>query len=53
MTVKIIRKEYISILRKNMISLKFRLKKINKTTNFLLEEIKHNGLINKKYKKTC
>ena len=31
----------------------FRLKEINKTRNYLIEEIKQNKLINKKAKKVC
>ena len=34
-------------------SLMFRLRKIDKTRNDLLEEIKLNALMNEKYKKTC
>ena len=37
-------------------SLKFRLKKINETRNYILDEIKqikHNDLMSKKYKKKC
>ena len=34
-------------------SLEFRLRKINETRNQLLDEIKHNGLMSDKYKKTC
>ena len=34
-------------------SLEFRLRKINETRNYLLDEIKHNGLMSDKYKKTC
>ena len=34
-------------------SLEFRLRKINETRNYLLDEIKHNDLITEKYKKTC
>ena len=34
-------------------SLEFRLRKINETRNQLLDEIKHNGLMGDKYKKTC
>ena len=34
-------------------SLKFRLKKIDETKNYILEEIKHNNLMSQKYKKTC
>ena len=34
-------------------SLECRLRKIDKTRNYLLEEIKHNDLISEKYKKTC
>ena len=46
-------KKYISILRINMSSLEFRLKKIYETRNYLLDEIKHNDLIGEKHKKTC
>ena len=48
--------EYISILKTNMIeeaSLEFRLRKIDETRNYLLGEIKHNDLMNEKYKKAC
>ena len=34
-------------------SLEFRLRKIDKTRNYLLDEIKHKVLMSKKYKKTC
>ena len=34
-------------------SLEFRLREINDTRNFLLDEIKHNDLMCEKYKKTC
>ena len=34
-------------------SLEFRLRKINETRNQLLDEVKHNGLMSDKYKKTC
>ena len=34
-------------------SLEFRLRKTDETRNYLLEEIKHNDLMNEKYKKTC
>ena len=36
-----------------MASLEFRLKKIDETRNYLLNEIKHNNLVNEKHKKTC
>ena len=36
-----------------MTSLDFRLKKIDETRNFLLDEIKHNDLISEKCKKAC
>ena len=36
-----------------MSSLEFRLRKINETRNYLLDEIKHNDLMSEKYKKTC
>ena len=34
-------------------SLEFRLRKIDETRNYLLDEIKHNDLMSEKYKKTC
>ena len=34
-------------------SLEFRLRKIDETTNYVLDEIKHNDLVSKKYKKMC
>ena len=34
-------------------SLEFRLRKIDETRNYLLDEIKYNDLISEKYKKTC
>ena len=40
------------MLRTNMSSLEFRLRKIDERKN-LLEEIKHNDLMSEKYKKTC
>ena len=45
----------ISILKANIVEeaiLEFRLRKIDKAKNYLLNEIKHNDLISKKYKKT-
>ena len=36
-----------------MSSHQFSLKKVDETRNYLLGEIKHNGLIGEKYKKTC
>ena len=33
-----------------MASLEFRLKKIDETRNYLIEDIKHNDLMNEKYK---
>ena len=33
--------------------LEFRLKKLDETRNYFLEEIKHNDLMSKKHKKTC
>ena len=36
-----------------MSSLQFRLRKIDETRNYLLEEIKNNDLISEKYKKIC
>ena len=46
-------KQYINILRINMSSLQFTLKKIDETRNYLLDEIKHNNLMSLKHKKTC
>ena len=34
-------------------SLEIRLRKIDKTRNYLLDDIKHNDLMSEKYKKTC
>ena len=34
-------------------NLEFRLRKIDETRNYILDEIKHNNLMGKKYKKTC
>ena len=36
-----------------MASLELRLKKIDETGNYLLDEIKHNDLMREKHKKTC
>ena len=36
-----------------MSSLEFRLKQIDETINYLLDEIEHNDLMSEKYKKTC
>ena len=44
---------YISILRTNIASLEFRLKKIHETRNYLLEKVKHNDLTSEKHKKVC
>ena len=49
-------KQYVSVLKINMVevaSLKFRLRKIDETRNYLLDEIKHNYLMSEKYKNTC
>ena len=35
-----------------MSNFEFRLRKIDETRNYLLDEIKHNDLMSKKYKKT-
>ena len=35
-----------------MLSLEIRFKKIDKTKNYLLDEIKHDDLMSEKYKKT-
>ena len=37
----------------NMTSLNFRLKKIDKTRDYLLREIKHSHLMIKKHKQVC
>ena len=34
-------------------SLEFRLRKMDKTRNYVLDEIKQNDLMREKYKKTC
>ena len=34
-------------------SLEFRLRKIDETTNYLLDEMKHKDLMSEKYKKAC
>ena len=34
-------------------SLQLKLRKVDETRNYLLEEINHNNLISEKYKKTC
>ena len=47
-------KEYISIITINMVeeeSVEFRLREIDETRNYLLDEIKHNNLMREKYKK--
>ena len=46
-------KKYISILRINMSSLEFRLRKIDEARNYILDEINHNDLMTEKYKKIC
>ena len=33
--------------------LEFRLRRIDETRNYILKEIKHNDVINEKYKKAC
>ena len=39
--------------RRSKSTLEFRLRKIYKIRNYLLDEIKHNDLMSEKYKKTC
>ena len=54
MIIKRMTKEYISIITMNMVeeeSAEFRLREIDKTRNYLLDEIKHNNLMRVKYKK--
>ena len=34
-------------------SLEFRVRKVDETRNYLLDEIKHNDLMSDKYKETC
>ena len=44
------------ILKMNMteeVTVKFRLRKGDKTRNYVLDEIKHHDLMREKYKKTC
>ena len=38
---------------KYILSLEFRLRKLDKKRNYLLEQMKHNDLMNQKYKNTC
>ena len=38
---------------KYILSLEFRSRKLDKKRNFLLEQMKHNDLMNEKYKNTC
>ena len=45
--------KYLKINMVEEASLEFGLRKIDETRNYLLDEIKHNDLINEKYKKTC
>ena len=55
MIIKRMTKEYISIITMNMVeeeSVEFRLREIDETRNYLLDEIKHNNLMREKYKKT-
>ena len=54
MTVKTMKKQYIITFKTNMAeeaSFAFRLRKIDETRNYLLNETNHNDLISKKYKK--
>ena len=53
MTMKRMTKQYISALKTNITSFDFRLKMIDETRNHILEEIKHNDLMNEKHKKVC
>ena len=46
-------KQYIRILRTNISSLDFRLKKGDEIRNYFLEKIKYNNLMSEKYKRTC
>ena len=55
MIIKRMAKEYISIITMNMVeeeSVEFKLREIDETRNYLLDEIKHNNLMREKYKKT-
>ena len=54
MIIKRMTKKYISIITMNMVeeeSVEFRLREIDETRNYLLDEIKHNNLMREKYKK--
>ena len=53
MTIERMTKSYISILKTNMSSLEIRLRKIDETSNYLLNKIKHSDLMSEKYKNTC
>ena len=52
-TVKRMAKQYISALKANMASLEFRLKPIDQTRNYLLEELKGGELMSERRKKVC
>ena len=45
--------KYLKINMTEEASLEFRLRKIDETRNYILEEIKHNDLKSEKYKKAC
>ena len=44
-------KQYISILKTNISSFEFRLKTLDETRNYLLDEIKHNDLMSQNIKR--
>ena len=44
---------YISTLKINMVSVDFKLKKIDEKRNYILEEIKHNDLMSRKHRNMC
>ena len=50
------KKQYVSIFKMNMAeeaSFEFRLRKIDKARNYVLDEIKYNYLMSEKFKRTC
>ena len=53
MTIKNEKRIYKYFKEKYILSLEFRLRKLDKKRNYLLEQMKHNDLMNQKYKNTC
>ena len=53
MTIKEMRKQYISTFKKNVSILEFRLRKIDETRNYILQKINIHDLMSEKHKNTC